>query len=141
MRRVSSYRRQEITMQANVLEIVTLGGISIRSNGKLVTGFVSRKAEALLIYLACTRRQQSREVLADLLWDDRPTDQALSNLRTILASLRKRLDPYIEASRQTVGLNPDCTYHLDIIDLEAGLSAASKLWKQGSPLTQLATSH
>ncbi len=35
-------------MQANVLEIVTLGGISIRSNGKLVTGFVSRKAEALL---------------------------------------------------------------------------------------------
>ncbi len=121
-------------MQANVLEIVTLGGISIRSNGKLVTGFVSRKAEALLIYLACTRRQQSREVLADLLWDDRAPDQALSNLRTILASLRKQLQPYILSTHQAVSLDYD-SLHIDAAELEAGLMVASKEWQQGRKLS------
>src|SRR5260221_13571923 len=125
MRRVPTYRRQEITMQANVLEIVTLGGISIRSNGKLVTGFVSRKAEALLIYLACTRRQHSREVLADLLWDDRAPDQALSNLRTILASLRKQLQPYIVSTHQAVSLDYG-SLHIDVADMEPRLTVAVK---------------
>ncbi len=66
-----------VSALSDVLEITTLGGLSVRSNGKLVTGFVSRKAEALLVYLACTRRQHAREILADLLWDDRSADQAL----------------------------------------------------------------
>src|SRR5438034_186110 len=55
---------------ADRLEIVTLGGLAIRRNGRLLTGFVSRKAEALLVYLACTGREHARESLADLLWDE-----------------------------------------------------------------------
>jgi DNA-binding SARP family transcriptional activator len=36
-----------------MLEISTLGGLSIRHDGEPVTGLASRKVEALLVYLAC----------------------------------------------------------------------------------------
>ena len=55
----------------NRLEICLLGGMSILLEGRPVTGFASRKAEALLVYLARSRQPQRREVLADMLWDNR----------------------------------------------------------------------
>src|SRR5262245_38425383 len=99
---------------SNVLEIVTLGGLVLRHNGKLVTTFASRKAEALLVYVAYTGRAQSREALAELLWDERSQTQSLTNLRTVLASLRQQLAPYLAADRQSIGMNPDSTYRLDV---------------------------
>jgi hypothetical protein len=48
------------------LEIYTLGGVRILRGGEPIAGLGHRKAEALLIYLASTRRSQPREVLADL---------------------------------------------------------------------------
>src|SRR5579859_343932 len=122
---------------SELLDIIALGGLTIRDNGKQVTGFVSRKAEALLVYLACTGREHPREVLADLLWDDRPQKQAMSNLRTVIASLRQRLEPYIDASRTTVGMLG--AYRLDVADLEAGLIEASKVWTHDGNLDQPAT--
>jgi hypothetical protein len=47
-----------------VLELTTLGGLSIRLSGEPVTGLASRKVEALLVYLACTGRAHPRDVLA-----------------------------------------------------------------------------
>ncbi|MCZ7666646.1 MAG: hypothetical protein M5U34_05145 [Chloroflexi bacterium] len=54
------------------LAIRLFGAPSIEMDGNLVTGLGTRKAEALLIYLVCQKRPFSRELLADLLWDDRP---------------------------------------------------------------------
>ena len=51
----------------NRLQIKTLGGLSVEKNGEAVAGFASRKAEALLVYLACNPRPHPREVLAELL--------------------------------------------------------------------------
>ena len=51
----------------DLLEISTLGRLAIRLAGEPVTGLDSRKIEALLVYLACTGRPHSRDVLADLL--------------------------------------------------------------------------
>jgi DNA-binding SARP family transcriptional activator len=48
------------------LEIFPLGGVRILKGGEAVAGLNNQKAEALLIYLASTRRPQPREVLADL---------------------------------------------------------------------------
>src|SRR5262249_47738325 len=117
---------------AELLEITTLGGLTVRHNGKLVTGFVSRKVEALLVLLACSARSQSREVLAERLWDERSQAQSLTNLRTVLANLRQRLPPFIMADRKTIGLDPCHTYKVDVADFEAGLNALSKEWEQGS---------
>src|SRR5579871_3836524 len=118
----------------NPLEITTLGGLVIRADGKLVMGLASRKAEALLVYLACTGRPQSREVLADLLWDERSQTQALSNLRTVLASLRQRLGAYLLADRQTIALNTPAPFYLDVRELEAGLRRASDQQRESGQL-------
>jgi DNA-binding SARP family transcriptional activator len=78
------------------LEIRTLGGLYIQIGSQPVTGFDSRKVPALLVYLACTERSQPREVLAEMLWEERTQPQALSNLRVALNSLRQTVGEYVE---------------------------------------------
>lgn len=117
-----------------LLEISTLGGLSIQRGGTPVEGLASRKAEALLVYLACTGQPQPREVLADLLWDDRPQERALSNLRVLLSSLRRELGPFVTITRQTVAFNPDSPHRLDVADLEAGLAAGDDPARQAQAL-------
>jgi len=51
-----------------------------------------RKVLALLAYLAITGRPQSREALATLLWPEQDLSTGLTNLRSELYRLRKRLD-------------------------------------------------
>ncbi|MDX1523288.1 MAG: BTAD domain-containing putative transcriptional regulator [Anaerolineae bacterium] len=118
-----------------LLEISTLGGLTINYDNSPVTGLASRKAEALLIYLACTGRPHAREVLADLLWDDRPLDRALSNLRVLLTSLRRELSAYLSIDRQTVAFNQDSAHRLDVAELESGLTAAHEQRSQSSALS------
>ena len=50
----------------DMLEIVTFGGLQIRQGARPIVDLGARKAEALLVYLACSRRAQPRELLADL---------------------------------------------------------------------------
>ena len=47
----------------NTLQIHCLGGVRLLLDGEPLPALGSRKAEALLVYLACTRRPQAREVL------------------------------------------------------------------------------
>jgi DNA-binding SARP family transcriptional activator/predicted ATPase len=108
----------------NILRIKTLGRVAIERDGLVVTDLASRKAEALLIYLACTGRQHPREVLADLLWDDRSQRQAMANLRVVLSSLRKTLGPYLSISRSTAAIDSGANLSLDTAQLEAAVSAA-----------------
>ena len=96
-----------------MLKIHLFGGVQLTLNDKPVNGLPTRKAEALLVYLAVTGRLHNREQLADLLWDDRPPDQALANLRSILSSLRRKLKPYLDITRQTIGLNHDSDIWID----------------------------
>jgi DNA-binding SARP family transcriptional activator len=106
-----------------MLEIVTLGGLAIRHEGVPVTGFASHKVEALLVYLACAGRPKAREVLAELLWEERTQSQGLANLRVALSSLRKQLDPYLLVTRDAIGLNPDARVWLDVAELGRQLAA------------------
>jgi DNA-binding SARP family transcriptional activator len=100
------------------LEIFTLGGVRILRGGEPVTELTNRKAEALLIYLASTRRQQSREVLADLLWDERTQSQSLGYLRVALSALHKHLGESPLTGRDTVALNPAAPAWMDTVQLE-----------------------
>ncbi len=96
------------------LTLHLFGEVSIRRGNKPLTGLPSRKAEALLIYLACTQRPAARELLADLLWDDRPQDQALANLRTILSGLRRALGKALVVERDTIALTRAANDWLDV---------------------------
>ena len=113
---------------SDLLRISTFGGLLIQRGGELVTGLASRKAEALLVYLACTGRPHARESLATLLWDDRSQSRALGNLSVLLTSLRKHLAPYVTITRQTVAFNSDSDYWLDAAELERRLLAWRE-WK------------
>ncbi len=53
----------------------------------------SRKAQALLVYLALTGKPHSREHLATLLWGDRFDEQARRSLRQAVFALRKAVGP------------------------------------------------
>ena len=103
------------------LEIFTLGGVKIQLGGEPVDRLTNQKAIALLIYLASTRRRQSREVLADLLWDERSQSQVLANLRGVLVSLRKWFGDQVIISRSNVSINPDLDIRLDSSEFETAL--------------------
>jgi WD40 repeat protein/DNA-binding SARP family transcriptional activator len=106
-----------------MMKVFTFGGFKILLGETPAPDLGTRKAEALLVYLVATRRPQAREVLADLLWDERSQRQALSNLRVVLAALRKHLAPYFTIERDSVALNPDAPIWSDSGELEARLQA------------------
>jgi len=105
----------------DALKLYTFGGLSIQQAETTITGFVSRKVDALFIYLACNSGDHPRELLAEMLWDDLPQDRAMGNLRTALSSLQRRLAPYLSITRQTVGLNAETDIWLDVQTLETEL--------------------
>ena len=96
------------------LKIRLLGGFSLELDGKPVSGLPSRKAEALLAYLVCHERPFPREILADLLWDDRPQEQTLANLRSLLSGMRRKLGSYLIVTRQSISFNHNSNYWLDV---------------------------
>ena len=106
----------------SALKISTLGGLSIQLAGRRIE-FATRKAEALLVYLASLRRDHPREILATMLWAEQSQTQALTSLRTALANLRKHLRPYIHATRSTIGLQ-ETNIWFDIAALEQHLKNA-----------------
>jgi predicted ATPase/DNA-binding SARP family transcriptional activator len=100
------------------LTIHTLGHFTITLKGEPVSSVRSRTAEALLVYLACHKRPLSRQVIADFLWDERPSQQASANLRTIITMLRKELGDYLIVTRQTIAFNHNANYTLDATQFE-----------------------
>ncbi|KXK20823.1 MAG: transcriptional activator domain-containing protein [Chloroflexi bacterium OLB15] len=116
------------------LEIITLGGLTIQRNQVVVTGFVSRKVEALLVYLACEPREHPREFLANLLWDDVPQARAMANLRMALSSLQQQLEDYVVVTRQTIAINPYSPIKIDIRELTTTLDKAELTWARAGRL-------
>lgn len=106
-----------------MVQVYTFGGLKILREGEPIPSFDTRKTEALIVYLACTRKPQAREVLTNLLWDERSQRQALSNLRVAIASLRKQLGDDFEITRDTIALNPQAEIWSDVGEFEARLNA------------------
>jgi DNA-binding SARP family transcriptional activator len=66
----------------------------------------TRKAIALLAYLAVTNQPHSRDALAALFWPDYDQTRARATLRRTLSALNKALDgEWLDAGRETVGLS------------------------------------
>ena len=88
-----------------MLSFQLLGALSLLRDGQPLVQFRSQKEIALLSFLAHTAQPHSRESIADLLWEDRSTQQSLSNLRTVLTRLRTQVGDDLIASRHTVTLS------------------------------------
>jgi DNA-binding SARP family transcriptional activator len=73
------------------LRVCVLGGLHLAVGGRPLVELTSLKARALLAYLAVTGAAQSRSALAGLLWSDLPEEAARTNLRVVLAKLRRVL--------------------------------------------------
>jgi DNA-binding SARP family transcriptional activator len=117
-------RFSELAVLDTTLEITTLGGLSIHRDGQPVPSLHSRKAQALLVYLAVTARPQPREVLADLLWEEFSQKKAMNNLRVVLSNLRKHLGNHLLITRDTAAMNPEVDYDLDVAVVDANLGFA-----------------
>ncbi len=107
------------------LALSLLGSFQARLDGRLLNGFESDKARALLAYLAVEGgRPQPRETLAGLLWPDFPQENAQANLRVVISRLRKLLgdrsaaQPILLVTRETVGVNLQSDYELDVAEFE-----------------------
>jgi TolB-like protein len=75
------------------LRIALLGGLGITGGEATARASLTRKAKALVAYLALQGgRPQSREKLAELLWGNSAEEQARANLRQTLSLVRKSLN-------------------------------------------------
>src|SRR4051812_12354422 len=84
------------------LEVFLLGPPRIRHGGREVA-VDTRKAVALLTYLALTPQPQRRDTLAALLWPEYAQTNARAALRRTLSTLSHALsDTHLTISRETV---------------------------------------
>ncbi|MBN2389843.1 MAG: AAA family ATPase [Anaerolineae bacterium] len=103
------------------LVLSLLGSFQATLDSAPITTFESDKVRALLAYLAVEHsRPQRREMLAGLLWPDMPERDARTNLRHVLANLRKAIgdrdaaQPVLLTGRQTLQFNVEADYGLDV---------------------------
>lgn len=102
-----------------MLKVYLLGGLAITLNDGPLVGFISSKAQAAFCYLILNRAQiHLRTSLAAMFWGDMPDEDAATNLRQVIANLKRLLDPYFEITRQSVAFNRDANYWLDVESLE-----------------------
>ena len=93
-----------------------LGNLKIEENGQPAALLRSPMGCALAAFLIVMGEPQSREVVADLLWADIPTNQALHNLRSLLNRIRK-LAPELIITRHQLAFqpSPETTVDLNIL--------------------------
>ena len=114
-------RRSSDTM----LSLSLLGPPDIRLGDHPLPALPSRKALALLIYLAVeSSRPHDRKALALLLWPDAPLEKGLASLRQSLLALRRVLGderlprPFLTTDSRTVAFNANAPHRLDLRLLE-----------------------
>jgi len=98
------------------LSLALLGPPLVKRDGTPVT-FDTRKAIALLALLAVTRREHSREQLADLLWPDADSAKGRASLRRTLSVTAAEMGPGLTITRAAVTLEP--TVQVDVREFEA----------------------
>jgi len=87
----------------------------------------TRKAIALVAYLAVTGEGQSRDGLVGLLWPDYDQTRARTILRRTLYALNKALPgDWLEADKETIGLNPNSEVWADVDQFRKSLSECQK---------------
>jgi predicted ATPase/DNA-binding SARP family transcriptional activator len=98
------------------LSIALLGAPRVEVDGRPLA-VDTRKAIALVAYLAVTGQAHSRDTLSTLLWPEYDQDSARASLRRTLSALRKGLGPVgdqLQVNRERVALRADHDVLLDV---------------------------
>lgn len=118
----------------NNLSLSLLGSFQATLDENPITQFRTKSVQALLIYLVCeAERPHHREALMELLWPGMPQASAQANMRQTLYRLRKLIPevkgkggetpvlsgvdatvPFLLSDRQTIQINPEADYYLDV---------------------------
>lgn len=99
-----------------MLSLLFLGSPRIERNGKAIE-LDTRKAIALVAYLALTRAAHSRDALAALLYPDADQTHARAALRRTLSSLKTALgDTYLDVDREQIGLSEQTDLYIDVVE-------------------------
>jgi len=111
------------------LHIALLGGLEITCGEATAKTSLTRKAKALVAYLALQgARGQSREKLAELFWSNSAEDQARANLRQALSSVRKVVNgdgaAYLASAGDQIALTGQ-DIDLDVAEFERLIAEAT----------------
>jgi len=121
----------------NFLSLTLFNQFSATLGDDAITGFRTRKVQALLIYLIMDPAPHRRESLMTLLWPGMPERSARQNLRQVLYNLRQAIPelpakdgesetpvrsvaetavPLLITNRQTIQLNPQANISSDVVE-------------------------
>jgi DNA-binding SARP family transcriptional activator/Tfp pilus assembly protein PilF len=101
--------------------ITLLGFPSVTDDGQPSDITRNYKGMALLTYLLVRRRPETREHIADLLWDSNDTSASLRNLRVLLTRIRTHL-PNLSTTRNTLQYHPKPEVVIDYLILSEALA-------------------
>jgi DNA-binding SARP family transcriptional activator len=119
------------------LSLYLLGAPRIEQDGSPLQ-VDTRKAVALLVYLAVTRERQRRATLVNLLWPEYDQKRGRAALRRTIYTLNKALvGDWMEVDRQTVHLPPEADIWVDVDHFHRHLSECEA---HGHPSTEVCPS-
>jgi DNA-binding SARP family transcriptional activator len=108
---MEEFRTKEVLAR---LIVSLLGAPRVEVDGRAVE-VDTRKAIALLAYLALTHEGHRRDALATLLWPDYDQERARAALRRTLSALKAGLgEGWLEVSRESIGLGRSADLWLDV---------------------------
>ncbi|MEM7114186.1 MAG: BTAD domain-containing putative transcriptional regulator, partial [Chloroflexota bacterium] len=105
-----------------VRQFKLFGTLEIVEDGVPNQVMQSPRGCALVSYLIVTREAQTREHIADLLWESTSTKQALRRLRQLLHRMRS-LIPDLQVTRRTVSFKPQPDTIVDFVQLNEALAS------------------
>ncbi len=119
------------------LSLYLLGAPRFEQDGSLIK-VDTRKAIALLVYLAVTGERQRRDTLVNLLWPEYDRERGRTALRRTIYALRKALiGDWMEIDRQAVSLLPEANIWVDVNQFRGHLAQCEQ---HGHPTTQVCPS-
>jgi predicted ATPase/DNA-binding SARP family transcriptional activator len=108
------------------LAIYLLGVPSIELN-ELPVELDTRKAVALLAYLATTGKRHSRDALATMLWSEYDQQRSRAALRRTLSVLKSAVGGFgLKIERESLGLDPEADVWLDLYAFRSRIAECSK---------------
>jgi DNA-binding SARP family transcriptional activator len=96
------------------LRLELLGRPQMTCDGTPLAAWTLQKSTALLAYLVVTGLPHSRGALAGLMWPDLTEASARSNLRKVVAELRRRIPSHLRITRTEVAFDRRAGYWLDV---------------------------
>ena len=115
-----------------MLEVRLAGGLALRTEGGEIAPPTSKRARAVLAYLALNPVPQARGRVAARFWPDVLDESARASLRVALTELRQALGPAagnVVATRDTVALEGE--------DLSVDTRAFQQALAEGDPVRAL----